>query len=194
MRQLVKSGVFAAAVVLVLPAWCSFLIKRAVLGPDRAIMSSTQSLSLVPGLLGQFVRRAFLWLVLEECATSVTVEFGTTFSKVDARLGENVYIGPYCSLGSVVLERDVLLAPSVHIPSGPDTHGTANPDIPIREQPGRLRTVRVGQGTWIGTGAIVLDDVGANSVIAAGAVVTSPIPGLVVAGGVPARVLKERTR
>lgn len=36
MRQLVKSGVFAAAVVLVLPAWCSFLIKRAVLGPDRA--------------------------------------------------------------------------------------------------------------------------------------------------------------
>lgn len=194
MRQLVKSGVFAAAVILVLPAWCSFLLKRVVLGPDRAIMSSTQSLSLVPGLLGQFVRRAFLWLVLEECATSVTVEFGTTFSKVDARLGENVYIGPYCSLGSVVLERDVLLAPSVHIPSGPDTHGTANPDIPIREQPGRLRTVRVGQGTWIGTGAIVLDDVGANSVIAAGAVVTAPIPGLVVAGGVPARVLKERTR
>lgn len=194
MRQLVKSGVFAAAVVLVLPAWCSFLLMRAVLGPDRAIMSSTQSLSLVPGLLGQFVRRAFLWLVLEECATSVTVEFGTTFSKVDARLGENVYIGPYCSLGSVVLERDVLLAPSVHIPSGPDTHGTANLDIPIREQPGRLRTVRVGQGTWIGTGAIVLDDVGANSVIAAGAVVTAPIPGLVVAGGVPARVLKERTR
>ena len=194
MRQLVKSGVFAAAVVLVLPAWCSFLLKRALLGPDCAIMSSTQSLSLVPGLLGQFVRRAFLWLVLEECATSVTVEFGTTFSKVDARLGENVYIGPYCSLGSVVLERDVLLAPSVHIPSGPDTHGTANLDIPIREQPGRLRTVRVGQGTWIGTGAIVLDDVGANSVIAAGAVVTAPIPGLVVAGGVPARVLKERTR
>lgn len=70
--------------------------------------SSTQSLSLVPGLLGQFVRRAFLWLVLEECATSVTVEFGTTFSKVDARLGENVYIGLYCSLGSVVLERDAL--------------------------------------------------------------------------------------
>ncbi|MGE3957951.1 MAG: acyltransferase [Vicinamibacterales bacterium] len=194
MRSLLKQLAFTLALVLVLPAWISFLLKRAVLGADRALMSSTQTLSLVPGLLGHFVRRAFLWLVLDDCATSVTVEFGTTFSKTDARLGEHVYIGPYCSLGSVVLERDVLLAPSVHIPSGPDTHGTANPDIPIREQPGRLRTVHIGAGTWIGTGAIVLDDVGANSVIAAGAVVTAPVPGHVVAGGVPARVLKERRR
>lgn len=192
MRRLLKLCAFGAALILVLPAWLSFLIKRAVLGEDRAIMGSTQALSLVPGLPGQFVRRAFLWLVLDECATSVTVEFGTTFSKTNTRLGENVYIGPYCSLGSVVLERDVLLAPSVHIPSGPDTHGTENPDIPIREQPGRMRQLRIGQGTWIGTGAIVLDDVGPNSVVAAGAVVTTPVPAQVVAGGVPARVLKER--
>lgn len=192
MRRLLKQLVFAFGVLLVLPAWLSFLVKRALVGPDRAVMSSTQTLSLIPGLLGQVMRRAFLWLVLDACATSVTVEFGTTFSKVAARLGENVYVGPGCSLGDVILEQNVLLAPLVHIPSGPDTHGTARLDIPIRDQPGSLRTVRIGEGTWIGTGAIVLDDVGPNSVVAAGAVVTAPVPPYVVVGGVPARVIKDR--
>ncbi|MFN7917491.1 MAG: acyltransferase [Vicinamibacterales bacterium] len=192
MRQLIKQVVFTLSLALVLPAWLSFRLRSLVFGADRALLGSTQMLSLIPGVTGVFMRRAFLWLALEECATSVTVEFGSVFSKTDARLGENVYIGPNCSLGSVVLERDVLLAPSVHIPSGPDTHGTADPDIPIREQAGRLRTLRIGAGTWIGTGAIVLEDVGANAVIAAGAVVTRPVPADVVAGGVPARVLKER--
>lgn len=192
MRQLVKQAVFAVSLVFVLPAWISFRIRAVLLGPDRAILGSTQALSLVPGVTGVFLRRAFLWLVLDECATTVTVEFGSTFSKTDARLGEHVYVGPNCSLGSAILERDVLLAPSVHIPSGPDTHGTANPDVPIREQPGALRTVRIGAGTWIGAGAIVLENVGANSVVAAGSVVTRPVPADVVVGGVPARILKER--
>lgn len=192
MRHAIKQFVFALSLALVLPAWLSFRLRGALLGADRALMGSTQMLSLIPGVTGVFLRRAFLWLALDECATSVTVEFGSVFSKTDARLGENVYIGPNCSLGSVVLERDVLLAPSVHIPSGPDTHGTADPDVPIREQPGRMRTLRIGAGTWIGTGAIVLDDVGPNVVVAAGSVVTRPVPADVVVGGVPARVLKER--
>lgn len=192
MRHLIKQAVFALSLLAVLPAWLSFRVRSVLFGADRAILGSTQMLSLIPGVTGVFLRRAFLWLALDACATSVTVEFGSTFSKTDARLGENVYIGPNCSLGSVVLERDVLLAPSVHIPSGPDTHGTADPDVPIREQPGALRTLRIGAGTWIGTGAIVLDDVGPNCVVAAGSVVTRPVPADVVVGGVPARVLKER--
>jgi acetyltransferase-like isoleucine patch superfamily enzyme len=38
----------------------------------------------------------------------------------------------------------------------------------------------------------VLADVGANSVVGAGSVVTRPIPRNVVAAGVPARVVRER--
>jgi acetyltransferase-like isoleucine patch superfamily enzyme len=36
-------------------------------------------------------------------------------------------------------------------------------------------------------------DVGRNAVIGAGAVVTSPIPDNVVAAGVPARVIRDRS-
>jgi virginiamycin A acetyltransferase len=192
MRSGLKALMFAAAVIAVLPVWISFQIRAVLLGRDRALLGSTQALSLVPGLIGQYLRRGFLWLVLARCAASATVEFGTIFSRVDARLDENVYVGPGCHLGSVHLECDVLLAASVHVPSGPNTHGTADPTRPIREQPGTLRTVRIGRGTWVGSAAVVLEDVGANSIVAAGAVVTEPIPDGVVAGGVPARILKHR--
>ena len=54
--------------------------------------------------------------------------------------------------------------------------------------------VRVGAGSWIGSGAVILADIGKNCVIGAGSVVTRPIPDHVVAAGVPARVVRERGR
>ena len=52
--------------------------------------------------------------------------------------------------------------------------------------------VRIGEGTWIGSAAVVMADVGPHAVIGAGAVVTKPLPGWVVAAGVPARVVRMR--
>jgi acetyltransferase-like isoleucine patch superfamily enzyme len=90
------------------------------------------------------------------------------------------------------LERDVLLAAGVHVPSGGRTHGSDDLSLPIREQVGTLRLVRIGQGAWIGSGAVVMADVGADTIVGAGAVVTTALPARVVAGGVPARVLRSR--
>jgi acetyltransferase-like isoleucine patch superfamily enzyme len=92
----------------------------------------------------------------------------------------------------VHLERDVLVAAGVHIPSGARIHGTDDPTVPIREQEGSPAMIRIGAGSWIGSGSVVLADVGANSVVGAGSVVTRPIPRNVVAAGVPARVVRER--
>jgi acetyltransferase-like isoleucine patch superfamily enzyme len=178
--------------VLVAPALVSFWIRAALMGRDRAITGSTQALALVPGLLGQYVRRAFLVRTLDYCDVTATIEFGTIFSQAGSRLGRNVYIGPACHIGLVDLEQDVLIAAGVHIPSGAATHGTTDVSIPIREQPGELRMVRIGRGSWVGSAAVVLADVGRDSVIAAGAVVSRPIPDRVVAAGVPARVVKSR--
>ena len=187
-----KRIAFIAATVSVAPSLLSYAIKSAMFGRDRALHGSSQALSLVPGIAGQYLRRAFYCRVLDECHASVTIEFGTLFSQAGARLGEQVYVGPHCHLGLVHLERDVLIAAGVHVPSGPETHGISSLDLPIREQPGNLRMVRIGAGSWIGSGAVVMADVGRDSVVAAGAVVTEALPDRIIAAGVPARVVRQR--
>jgi virginiamycin A acetyltransferase len=192
MRDILKSSARGGAIILILPALCSYWVRRPVLGADRALMGSSQALSLIPGILGQYLRTAFYRCVLARCAASVTVEFGTIFSHVGAQIEENVYIGPMCHIGLAHLERDVLIGAAVHIPSGPQTHGTEDLSKPIREQPGTPITVRIGAGSWIGSAAIVMADVGHGTVIAAGAIVTRPIPAMVLAGGTPAKVIRHR--
>ena len=93
---------------------------------------------------------------------------------------------------ALVLEDDVLLAAGVHVPSGAHTHGIDDMSVPIRDQPSVKSAVRIGRGSWIGSAAVVMADVGRDTVVAAGAVVTQPIPDCTIAGGVPARVLRER--
>ena len=54
--------------------------------------------------------------------------------------------------------------------------------------------MRIGEGTWVGSAAVVMADVGRHCVIGAGAVVTRPLPDYSVAVGVPARVIRSRRR
>ncbi|WP_439629034.1 acyltransferase [Gemmata sp.] len=191
-RRVAKAVLRAAALVGVLPVLVGYWLNAACLGRNRALESASQLLSLLPGVSGQYLRRAFLQQVLARCHPSALVEFGTLFSQAGAVLEENVYVGPRCQLGLVRLERDVLLASGVQVPSGGKTHYFDDPTKPIREQGGERRVVTVGAGAWIGTGAILLADVGAGTVVAAGAVVTRPLPENVIAGGVPARVIRHR--
>ena len=187
-----KAALRFLALVAVSPVLVSFWLNAALIGRNRALESASQLLSLLPGVSGQYLRRAFLQRALAECHPSALVEFGTLFSQAAARLGENVYVGPRCQLGLVTLEKDVLLAANVQIPSGGKTHDFADPSKPIREQGGERRRVTVGEGAWVGSGAIVLADVGKGTVVAAGAVVTKPLPDNVIAAGVPAKVLRGR--
>jgi acetyltransferase-like isoleucine patch superfamily enzyme len=192
MRELLKSIARSAATVVAAPALISFAVRSRILGRNRAFEGSTQALALLPGVTGDYVRRAFLMRTLAHCDQSAVVQSGTIFSQVGARLDANVYVGPACHLGLVHLERDVLLAAGVHVPSGPGTHGTSRLDQPIREQPGSRSLVRIGEGTWVGSAAVILAEVGQHCVIAAGAVVTRRIPDYSVAAGVPARIIRNR--
>lgn len=192
MRDALKATARALATLAVVPSLLSFHVRRAFLGADRALEGSSQALAIVPGLSGEYLRRAFLARVLAGCAPTATVQFGTVFSQTGARLDANVYVGPRCHLGLAHLERDVLLAAGVHVPSGSNTHGIEDPDRPIRDQPGERRLVRIGEGTWVGSAAVVLADVGKHCVIGAGSVVVTPIPDYAIAAGIPARVVRSR--
>jgi len=192
MREFVKTCLRGLALVAVFPFVLSYWCRSAAFGRDRALEGSSQCLSLLPGLMGQYIRRAFLAQALADCHKTVVVEFGTLFSQSGAILEENVYVGPRCHLGLVHIEKDALLGPAVHVPSGGQTHGTDDSTKPIREQPHKRTLVRIGAGAWIGSAAIVMADVGKNTVVGAGAVVTKPLPDNVVAAGVPAKVIRQR--
>lgn len=194
MKSLLKSLVHFAAVVAVSPLLFTYWLGSLLLGKPRALEGATQTLALLPGLTGITLRRAFLCQVLAKCDRSVEVGFGTLFSQPGAILEANVYIGPRCHLGLVHLEKDVLLAAGVHVPSGGKTHFFDDPDTPIRDQGGERTVVRIGAGAWVGSAAIVLADVGDGTVVAAGAVVTKPLPPMVIAGGVPAKVIRDRVK
>jgi acetyltransferase-like isoleucine patch superfamily enzyme len=53
--------------------------------------------------------------------------------------------------------------------------------------------VKIGAGSWVGEGAIIMADVGAHSIVSSGAVVIHATPDRVLVGGNPARVIRELT-
>jgi virginiamycin A acetyltransferase len=191
-RDWLKVSARCMATFLVLPWLVIYRIKSLFIGRDQALEGSSESLSLVPGLCGKYMRRAFLALVLAECHPTASIGFGVLFSKTGAAIGAHVYIGPRCHIGLATIERDALLAAGCHVTSGAQTHGFDDLSRPIREQEGTPMMVRIGAGAWVGSGAIVMADVGRDTIVGAGAVVTKPLPDQVIAAGVPARVIRSR--
>jgi virginiamycin A acetyltransferase len=191
MREFIKALLRGVALLVVAPILLWYFAWSLILGHDRMVESCSQALALVPGLSGQYLRRAFLARTLAECGDSAVIGFGTVFSRTGARIGARAYIGPLCTIGLAHIKDDALVAAGVHIPSGPRTHGI-DPSIPIRDQRGDARLVTIGRGAWIGNNAVVMADVGDGTIVGAGAVVTSPIPDRVIAAGVPARVVRAR--
>ncbi len=194
-RSIAKMAALAAVKGAVSPLIAAYKIELALWPASRrdlVIQTWSQVLSALPGLSGQFVRRAFYSAALEECHAESCVQWGTVFSSSEVRIARGVYIGARCMVGRATLEEHVTIGSNVDILSGKNQHGFDDPDVPVQDQPGRYERVRVGTNTWIGNGAIVMADVGARCVVAAGSVVSRDIPDDVIVGGNPARILKRR--
>jgi acetyltransferase-like isoleucine patch superfamily enzyme len=166
-----------------------YRLKRSILGEDRAFLALSERLAGFKGYLGIYLRAATYRLVLERSSAEVQIGYGSVLSRTGAVLEEHVYVGRYCSLGWVHVERDVMLADFVAVPSGAHAHALSV-STPPRMVENRFERVRIGRGTWVGTHAVILADVGRHCIIGAGAVVTKPIPDHSIAVGVPARVVR----
>lgn len=133
-------------------------------------------------------------LVGRQCTLSVG--YGDDDTSLPARglvIGDRCVIGARTSLTaheSIVVGNDVWLGQDIFVSDA--SHGYQDPETPIGLQLGEHRPVRIGDGTWIGHGAIVLPGttIGRNVVVAAGSVVRGDVPDHAVVGGVPARVLR----
>lgn len=109
-------------------------------------------------------------------------------------IGDRVLIGKGSGIVAhrhIVIGDDVFTGHNVYITDA--NHGYEDVDRPIGPQTAPARPVRIGAGSWLGHGAIVLAGVhiGEHVVIGAGSVVTHDIPAYSVAVGNPARVIKR---
>jgi acetyltransferase-like isoleucine patch superfamily enzyme len=112
-------------------------------------------------------------------------------------IGDGCLIGRGSSLVahySVRIGNGVYTGPNVYITD--QNHAWDEPDLPIGRQAAPEQPVSVGDGSWLGTGVVVLPGVtiGRHVAVGAGSVVTKDLPDHAVAVGVPARVVGETGR
>ena len=115
------------------------------------------------------------------------------------RLGDQVGVNARTIIQStndcpVVIGQDCIIGQSCLIIGG-GSYDISDPEVVIREQPIRPDGgVVLEENVWLGGKVTVLGGatVGRGSVLAAGSVVTRPIPAFSIAMGVPARVTRSR--
>lgn len=110
-------------------------------------------------------------------------------------VGDNTFIGDNVRIYAtekVVIGRNVLIAAEVILIT--TNHRYAEMDRPINMQGFEDLPITIRDNVWIGYRAIILPGVtiGTGAVIAAGAVVTKDVPEYSVAGGIPAKVIRNR--
>ena len=98
------------------------------------------------------------------------------------RIAHDVFIDP-AEPKSITLGDYVTVSPRVKILAHTDS---------VSHNEESVRSVRIGENTWICTGALILPGVtvGKNCVVGAGAVVTEDIPDFTLALGVPAKPVR----
>jgi acetyltransferase-like isoleucine patch superfamily enzyme len=133
-------------------------------------------------VIGAGVQLASTWAPLElvtgpngvlEIADGAFLNYGTLVSaQLRVRIGANAMIGNY----SIIADTEI---PGIGEPAG----------APLVEP----CPVEIGDGAWLAARVTVLPGtrIGPRAVIAAGSVVSGDIPAGVIAGGIPARILRE---
>ena len=110
------------------------------------------------------------------------------------RIGDRVLIGKGSGIvghHTVEIGDDVFTGHHVYITDA--NHGYEDVSLPICKQFAPTRAVRIGSGSWLGHGTVVLPgaDIGRNVAVGAGSVVTGALPDFSVAVGNPARVIRR---
>jgi acetyltransferase-like isoleucine patch superfamily enzyme len=155
--------------------------------------------------------------------SAICFPVGALFGETSIELGDGCIIGPNATLSAGVSPEQVLKGPVITIGNrcvigkgsgivghqrieiGDDVwtghsvyvtdanHGYTDPVEPVGRQFAAPRPVRIGSGSWLGHGAIVLGgaNIGEHVVVGAGAVVTGDLPDYSVAVGNPACVIRR---
>jgi acetyltransferase-like isoleucine patch superfamily enzyme len=192
MKAVLKNTIYLLFCILCLPIYGSFRVFALFINKDTLLTTYSQWLSLLPGQLGNYIRKASFNFILTKCHRESQISFGVLFSQQDTEINEGVYIGPQCNIGLCRIEKNCLLGSGVHIMSGKHQHDFSNLETPIKDQGGVFEKITVGEDSWIGNGALIMASVGKKCIVGAGAVVTHAVEDYSIVTGNPAKVVKKR--
>ena len=181
-----------------------WLSLHAVIGPDDA--GGARYRSLGEGSCIAFPRGATIgepWIAIGEATLigpHVSLAAGLPGEPIDPAREPIVSIGSRCNIGrgssingrvGIVIEDDVTTGPNVYVTD--HNHRYDNLELPIGRQWVNEAPVRIGAGSWLATGVIVLPgaDIGRHVTVAAGSVVRGVVPDRSVVAGAPARVVRR---
>lgn len=164
--------------------------------PEVMRAASQRALRLTMELNGRYhapeeVRRLFFALICqpEDDTFCLFPPFYTDYGQ-NITVGRNVFINAGCRFqdqGGIALGDGALIGHNVVL-------ATLNHDEdPARRHILHPAPIVLGKNVWIGANSTVVPGVtiGNGAIVAAGAVVTKDVPPNTVAGGIPARVIKE---
>jgi acetyltransferase-like isoleucine patch superfamily enzyme len=165
--------------------------ERAVDSGDHTFSFWAQALAIAPGILGSVLRRAYYRRTLEHCSSKCVIGYGAVFTHRGATVEDHVYVGPYALVGRAHLRKGSLIGSRASLVSRGQHHhplpdgswGTTDRD--------ELQAINIGPNVWIGEAAVVLADVLPGAMVAAGAVVSSPVGSGIMVAGNPARFVRH---
>lgn len=121
----------------------------------------------------------------------------TVIKNAHLQFGNNVFVGHGVTISShqnIEIGNDCLIAEYVSIYD--NDHETQSITMPISKQGYITKPCIIGEGCWIGAGAKILRGagLGKHSILGAGSVLRKALPEQVLAGGVPARMIRHRDK
>lgn len=183
-RSLLISGILISSPLILLT-----YIEELFTGRRSGVIfgSSREIISLIPTILGEFVRLGYYWGVCSKVSPNATFLFGSMMARQDTTIGAGTVIGAYSIIGHAEIGEQVLIGPRVSIISGKYLHGRPDERTEGKSIIRERDKISIGQNSWIGQDAILMASVGENCTVGAGSVVYKTVPDNTTVLGNPAR-------
>ena len=139
-------------------------------------------------------KQKYMYEVFASCGENCYIElpFHANWGGHHLYFGSDIYVNFNLTVvddGNIFVGNKVMFGPNVTIATA---NHPINPELRARGLQYN-KDVHIGDNVWIGANSVICPgvNIGKNTVIAAGSVVTKDIPEGVVAGGVPCKIIRE---
>lgn len=148
-------------------------------------------LSKIPFYTGEYLRYVYYKYTLKKVGYNVTFRYGSYCQYQHTILGNNLLIGYYNCLGKVEIKDNVQLGGFVNVLSGRHQHYKKEADGNTGNSVDRNQLITIGERVWVGSNAVIMNDVGDGCIIGAGSVLVDKATASSIWAGNPARFIKN---